>query len=151
MFQKKSQGIAPANETSSKSRGKIEAVLTGICSGGIFSKFELNALLEPIFLSKPKQYWIDALGELGVPCGPVNELHEVFADPQVQEREMVIHMQHPQRAAMPLLANPIRLSETPIQYRLRPPDLGEHTDEVLADMLGYSAEQLSRLRADGAI
>ncbi len=112
---------------------------------------ELNALLEPIFLSKPKQHWIDALGELGVPCGPVNELHEVFADPQVQEREMVIHMQHPQRAAMPLLANPIRLSDTPIQYRLRPPDLGEHTDEVLSEMLGYSAEQLSRLRADGAI
>ncbi|MDP2443750.1 CaiB/BaiF CoA transferase family protein, partial [Rhodoferax sp.] len=111
----------------------------------------LNAILEPIFLSRPKQYWIDALGDLGVPCGPVNELHEVFADPQVKEREMVIHMQHPQRAAMPLLANPIRLSETPIQYRLRPPDLGEHTDEVLSDMLGYDAARLDQLRADGAI
>lgn len=112
---------------------------------------ELNALLEPIFLSRPKQYWIDSLGDLGVPCGPVNELHEVFADPQVREREMVVYMQHPQRATIPLLANPIRLSETPIQYRLRPPDLGEHTDEILSDMLGYSADQLARLRTDGAI
>lgn len=117
----------------------------------ISHRAELNALLEPIFLSKPKQYWIDALGDLGVPCGPVNELHEVFADPQVKERGMVIHMQHPLRAAMPLLANPIKLSDTPIQYRLRPPDLGEHTDDILSSMLGYDAVQLARLRADGAI
>ncbi len=112
---------------------------------------ELNAILEPIFFSRPKQYWIDALAEAGVPCGPVNEMHEVFADPQVREREMVVHMQHPRRGAMPMLANPIRLSGTPVQYRMPPPDLGQHTDEVLVQLPGYDAARLKQLRDDGVI
>ncbi len=107
---------------------------------------ELNAILDPIFMSRSKHHWIDALAQVGVPCGPVNELNEVFEDPQVRERQMVIHMQHPARAAMPMLANPIRLSETPVQYRLRPPDLGQHTDEVLREMLGYDNDRLQTLR-----
>ncbi len=111
---------------------------------------ELNAILEPIFLSRPKHHWIDALNEVGVPCGPVNELPEVFADPQVRAREMVIHMQHPRRSAMPMLANPIRLSETPIQYRMPPPDLGQHTDDVLAQ-LGYDEAKRKALRESGII
>lgn len=112
---------------------------------------ELNAILDPIFDSRPRQHWIDVLAEAGVPCGPVNQLHEVFADPQVRERGMVVHLPHPQREAMPMLANPIRLSETPVQYRMRPPDLGQHTDEVLADVLGYDAAQRQALRDQGVI
>lgn len=112
---------------------------------------ELNEILEPIFLSRPRQRWIDALGEAGVPCGPVNELHEVFEDPQVRERGMVVELAHPKRAQMPMLANPIRLSQTPVQYRMRPPDLGQHTDEVLADLIGYDEERRLKLRAMGVI
>ena len=112
---------------------------------------ELNAILEPIFLSRPRHHLIDALAEAGVPCGPVNELHEVFADPQVRERGMVVHLPHPQREAMPMLANPIRLSETPVQYRMRPPDLGQHTDEVLSEVLGYDAARRQALREQGVI
>ena len=111
---------------------------------------ELNARLEPVFASRPKQHWIDAFAEAGIPCGPVNELHEVFADPQVQARGMVVHLPHPQRAQVPMLANPIRLSETPVSYRSLPPALGQHTDEVLA-ALGYDDEQRARLRAQGVI
>jgi crotonobetainyl-CoA:carnitine CoA-transferase CaiB-like acyl-CoA transferase len=111
----------------------------------------LNDVLVPIFLSRPKQHWIDTLGALGVPCGPVNELHEVFADPQVQQREMVVEMAHPQRDAMPLLANPIKFSETPVQYRLRPPALGEHTDEVLSALSGVGSQRIAELRAQGVI
>ena len=111
----------------------------------------LNAVLEPIFLSRPKQHWIDALAAVGVPCGPVNELEEVFADPQVREREMVVHVPHPKRAAMPMLANPIRLSATPVQYRMPPPALGEHTDEVLAHLLGYDEAKRRALREQGLI
>jgi crotonobetainyl-CoA:carnitine CoA-transferase CaiB-like acyl-CoA transferase len=117
----------------------------------VSNRAALNAILEPIFLGRPKQHWIDALAAVGVPCGPVNELHEVFADPQVRERGMVVHLPHPQRAAMPLLANPIRLSATPVQYRMRPPDLGQHTDEVLAGLPGYDAERLRALREKGVI
>lgn len=117
----------------------------------IRNRDELNAILEPIFLSHPKQHWIDTLAEAGVPCGPVNELHEVFADPQVREREMVVHIQHPRRDAMPMLANPIRLSGTPVQYRMPPPDLGQHTDEVLAQLPGYDAVRLKQLRNNGVI
>ena len=112
---------------------------------------ELNAILDPLFLAQPRLHWIDALAAVGVPCGPVNELHEVFADPQVRARDMLVHQPHPQRAAMPMLANPIRLSQTPVQYRHRPPALGEHTDEVLAELAGYDAARRRALRERGVI
>ncbi|MBL8287286.1 MAG: CoA transferase [Rubrivivax sp.] len=111
---------------------------------------ELNAILEPIFASEPRQHWIDAFAEAGIPCGPVNELPEVFADPQVRSRGMVVHLPHPRRAQLPMLANPIRLSQTPVQYRSVPPALGEHTDEVLAG-LGYDEAQRAVLRARGVV
>jgi len=117
----------------------------------IHHRAALNAVLEPIFLSRPKQHWIDALAAVGVPCGPMNELDDVFADPQVREREMVVHVPHPKRAAMPMLANPIRLSSTPVQYRMPPPDLGEHTDDVLSDLLGYDEAKRRALREQGVI
>ena len=111
----------------------------------------LNDILEPIFRSRPKNHWIEVLGQNGVPCGPVNELNEVFDEPQVKAREMVVTMPHPKRAAMPLLANPIKFSDTPIQYRLRPPALGEHTDQVLGELPGYDASVLAALRERGVI
>ena len=112
---------------------------------------ELNAILEPILLAQPRQHWIDALAAVGVPCGPVNELHEVFDDPQVRARGMLAHMRHPHRAAMPMLANPIRLSDTPVQYRWPPPALGQHTDEVLAELAGYDEARRRVLREAGVI
>ncbi|WP_280155360.1 CoA transferase [Piscinibacter sp. XHJ-5] len=111
----------------------------------------LNAVLDSIFLTRPKQHWIDALAAVGVPCGPVNELEDVFADPQVLARGMLVHMAHPKRADMPMLANPIRLSDTPVQYRLPPPSLGEHTDEVLAELLGYDEAKRRTLREQDVI
>ena len=120
-------------------------------AGRVVHRPALNAILEPVFLSRPKAHWVEALNAVGVPCGAVNELPEVFEDPQVQAREMVVHMQHPQRSAMPMLANPIRLSATPVSYRSRPPDLGQHTDEVLAELLGCSAARLRELRGAGVI
>jgi len=112
---------------------------------------ELNAVLDPIFLSRAKVHWIEALGAVGVPCGAVNELPEVFEDPQVKAREMVVHMPHPEREAMPVLANPIRFSGTPVSYRSRPPELGQHTAEVLGELLGYDETRQLSLRASGVI
>ena len=111
----------------------------------------LNDVLMPIFASQPKKHWIEIIGQAGVPCGPVNQMNEVFEDPQVKEREMVVTMKHPQRGDMPLLANPIKFSGTPVQYRLRPPDLGEHTDDVLGSLLGYDKIRLGELRKKGVI
>jgi crotonobetainyl-CoA:carnitine CoA-transferase CaiB-like acyl-CoA transferase len=79
--------------------------------------------------------WIAALEAEAVPCGPINRLDQVFADPQVQARGLRIEMPHPAFGTVPLVASPIRLSATPVQYRIAPPSLGEHTAEVLADWL----------------
>ncbi|MCB1993979.1 MAG: CoA transferase, partial [Geminicoccaceae bacterium] len=90
---------------------------------------------------------------LGVPCGPVNDLAQVFADPQVQHREMQIDMPHPLTSSgtVPLLGNPIKMSATPPAYAKPPPFLGQHTDEVLRELLGLDDAELDRLRRQGVI
>ena len=80
--------------------------------------------------------WIAALEAAGVPCGPINRIDEVFADPQVQARGLQITLDHPLAGSVPLVANPIRLSGSPVSYHSPPPMLGQHTDEVLAQWLG---------------
>ncbi|MTI17692.1 CoA transferase [Rhodobacteraceae bacterium RKSG542] len=97
--------------------------------------------------------WIKALEKVGVPCGPVNDLAGVFANPQVKAREMKITMPHPTSASghVDLLGNPIRFSETPVQYRRPPPLLGEDTFEVLQDQLGLGTERLQELAEKGII
>lgn len=95
----------------------------------------LIPLMRQTTVMKTTTEWIAALEAEAVPCGPINRLDQVFADPQVQARGLKIDMQHPTFGAVPLVANPIRLSATPVQYRHAPPVLGEHTIEVLADWL----------------
>jgi len=97
----------------------------------------LIPLMRQTTVMKTTTEWIAALEAEAVPCGPINRLDQVFADPQVQARGLKIDMQHPTFGSVPLVANPIRLSATPVQYRVAPPTLGEHTAEVLADWLGY--------------
>ena len=98
----------------------------------------LIPLLRQATVMRTTAEWITALEASGVPCGPINRLDQVFADPQVQARQMRIDMQHPAFGTLPLVANPIRLSATPVQYRVAPPTLGEHTKEVLTDWLNGS-------------
>ncbi|MFM7785906.1 MAG: CaiB/BaiF CoA transferase family protein, partial [Gammaproteobacteria bacterium] len=83
--------------------------------------------------------WIALLETLGVPCGPINGIAEVFADPQVEARGMQIRVSHPQAGEIPLVASPLRFSETPVSYRRAPPGIGEHTAEVLAEWLQSDA------------
>ncbi|MFO1340520.1 MAG: CaiB/BaiF CoA-transferase family protein [Burkholderiaceae bacterium] len=96
----------------------------------------LIPLLRQATVMKTTAEWIAALEAEAVPCGPINRLDQVFADPQVQAREMRVTLAHPSLGEVPLVANPIRLSATPVQYRQAPPTLGEHTADVLADWLG---------------
>jgi formyl-CoA transferase len=95
--------------------------------------------------------WIALLEPLGVPCGPINRLDQVYADPQVRHRGMKIEVPHPLSGTVPLVANPIRFSRTPISYRVPPPLLGEHTEEVLREVVGRSAEEIADLRAQGVV
>jgi crotonobetainyl-CoA:carnitine CoA-transferase CaiB-like acyl-CoA transferase len=110
----------------------------------------LVALLQPVLLARPRDAWLAALEAAKVPAGPINDLAQVFADPQVRSRGMVAEVAHPHRQSLELVASPIKLSATPAQTRRPPPLLGEHTDDVLAE-LGVDAAQRARFRADGVI
>lgn len=117
------------------------------------NRVEAVAKIQEIIVKQPSQYWLRELEKLKIGCGPINTLDEVFADPQVTAREMVVNMPHPlvPGAGAKLIASPLRLSETPVEYRHHPPLLGEHTDEVLAEKLGLDDAALAELRAAGTI
>jgi len=108
--------------------------------------------LTPTMRKHPTAWWVERLEALKIGCGPINTLSQVFADPQVQAREAVVQMPH---AATPdgvkVIANPVRLSETPVGYRVSPPTLGEHTDAVLGERLGMGTAELAELREKGVI
>jgi len=96
--------------------------------------------------------WIALLEREGVPCSPINSLDQVFADPQVKARDMVVRMDHPGAPApISLLASPIKYSATPIEYRRAPPTMGQHSDEILRTLLGLSDAEIAALRRSGAV
>ncbi len=108
--------------------------------------------LTPVLRQHPTGWWIDRLEALKIGCGPINTLSQVFADPQVQARGAVVNLPHPATPeGVKVIANPVRLSETPPSYRLPPPLLGEHTDSVLGQRLGLSEAELTGLRERGVI
>ena len=107
--------------------------------------------LTPVLKSHGTQWWVETLEAMKIGCGPINRLSDVFADPQVLARENLIQMQHGSGATVELVANPVRLSGTPVSYRLAPPILGEHTDAVLEEWLNMDAETRGRLRGSGVV
>ncbi len=108
----------------------------------------LIPLMRQTTVMRTTREWIEVLEQAGVPCGPVNSIADVFQDPHVQARGMQLEMPHPSLGTVPQVASPLRLSASPVEYRTAPPRLGEHTDEVLAETLGLSAEAIQRLRAE---
>jgi crotonobetainyl-CoA:carnitine CoA-transferase CaiB-like acyl-CoA transferase len=108
--------------------------------------------LNEITKKKTSEWWLDNLEKEKIGSGPINNLEQVFADPHVIAREMVIEMDHPATGSKPmkLIANPIKLSATPPTYRKPPPLLGEHTDEVLQEA-GLSADEIAKLKEDGTV
>ncbi|MNQ33399.1 Succinyl-CoA:(R)-benzylsuccinate CoA-transferase subunit BbsF [compost metagenome] len=108
---------------------------------------ELIPLIRQATVFRSTAEWIAALEPAGVPCGPINDLAQVFADPQVIARGLRLELPHPLAGVVPQVASPIRLSATPVEYRNAPPLLGEHTDVVLGELLGLDAAALAELRA----
>ena len=108
-------------------------------------------LLQERLLTRSKADWLTALEAAKVPCGAINRLDEVFNDPQVQARAMVDRWNHPQQPDLCLVASPIHMSKTPVRKDLCPPQLGQHTTQVLGDLLGQSPEAMQALRDKGII
>jgi crotonobetainyl-CoA:carnitine CoA-transferase CaiB-like acyl-CoA transferase len=120
-------------------------------TGRVQHRAVLVPLLEAIMKTRPRANWLAALEAAKVPCGSINNLGEVFADPQVNERAMVTHWNHPVQADLPLVSSPLKLSATPVRTDLPPPLLGQHTDAVLREVLGLDGAQLSQLKNDKVI
>ncbi len=121
--------------------------------GRVRNRGECIAELRPIFAARASRDWLSALEAEGIGCGPINRLDQVFDDPHVKARGMVAEIPHPAVDGAPakLIASPLRFSGTPVSTRRPPPLLGEHTEEVLGDLLGCDAAEIDRLRAAGAI
>jgi len=108
-------------------------------------------LIKPIFAQRTTAQWISDLEAANVPCGPINRIDEVFADPQAIARGLTIAMNHAAVGPLNLVTSPLRLSATPPEYRSAPPLLGEHTAEVLSGILGLTVTQIAQLRGAGVV
>ncbi len=114
------------------------------------NRLELLPLLRQATVMKTTAEWIALLEKSAVPCGPINDLAGVFADPQVQHRGLRVDMPHAAGGSAPQVGNPIRFSATPVDYRHAPPVLGQDTDAILGE-LGRSAEDIAALRMAGVV
>jgi crotonobetainyl-CoA:carnitine CoA-transferase CaiB-like acyl-CoA transferase len=110
----------------------------------------LVPILSALLAARPSREWVAALEAAGVPCGPINDLAQVFEDPQVRARGLRVEVPHPLAGTVPVVASPIRLSETPVRHGT-PPLLGEHTREVLGGVLGMEDAEIEALRRGGVI
>ncbi|RRV08962.1 CoA transferase [Pseudomonas sp. v388] len=117
----------------------------------VANRHELIPLIRQATVFKTTAQWVGELEAAGVPCGPINDLAQVFADPQVQARGLAMELPHALGGTVAQVASPIRLSETPIEYRHAPPLLGEHTDRVLRELLGLSEGDITALREAGVV
>ena len=103
-------------------------------SGRVRNRVEIIPLLASIFKDASVFEWLTKLDEAEIPCGPIQNFEQVFSMPTVKEREMLVKMDHPTIGKLPLVGSPLKMSDTPVQYRLHPPLMGEHTQEVLREL-----------------
>ena len=117
----------------------------------VANRKELVPILELLLEQRTSRDWLSALEAVGVPCGPINDVSQVFADPHVQARHIHQDLPHPTAGTVPTVASPIRYSATPIEHAVAPPTLGQHTDSVLEEALGLCAADIAALREKGVV
>ncbi|MBA1320617.1 CaiB/BaiF CoA transferase family protein [Pseudomonas plecoglossicida] len=117
----------------------------------VANRAELIPLIRQATVFKTTAEWVAQLELAGVPCGPINDLAQMFQDPQVLARGLALSIPHPLAGSVPQVASPIRLSETPVEYRQAPPLLGEHTEAVLSELLGLDEQAVRQLHAAGVL
>ena len=113
-----------------------------------------NALIPElidVLKTRTTDCWLEQLNQKGIPCGPIANIDQVFDNPQVRHRGMRIELDHPTAGKLPSVANPINLSQSPINYDKAPPLLGQHTEQVLGELLELDAAQIDQLKSDGII
>ncbi len=118
--------------------------------GRVESRLRLAEEIETVTTTRPRAHWLRVLDEAGVPCGPILDYEEVFADPQVRERGLVQEVEHPTAGRIRVVGPAVKLSETPARVRRPSPLLGEHTREVLRE-IGFGDEEIRALAADGVV
>jgi crotonobetainyl-CoA:carnitine CoA-transferase CaiB-like acyl-CoA transferase len=111
----------------------------------------IEPLIEAVTRTRTTREWVQVLEGAGVPCGPINNLKEVFEEPQVQARGMLRHLSHAAGGTVPQVVSPMKFSATPLEFEAGPPTLGQHTDEVLRTVLGRSDEEIGALRSAGIV
>lgn len=123
------------------------------CTGPlrIENRKALVPILDAIFRERDASHWIAALDEASVPASYVNDIRQVFEEPQVKARQMYRSIAHPETGELPIIANPLRFSQTPIDTYTAPPELGEHSFEILSNSLGLTIEQFQQLRDRGVV
>jgi crotonobetainyl-CoA:carnitine CoA-transferase CaiB-like acyl-CoA transferase len=111
----------------------------------------LVPMIQEILLTRTIEQWVTPLAAAGIPCGPINDIAQTFAHPHVQYRGMRVDLPHPLSGSVRTVANPIRMSASPIQYQGAPPTLGQHTNDVLASLCGIDKDELDELRKNGVV
>ena len=108
-------------------------------------------MLSDLFRTRPAGEWMDLCESIGIPCAPINSIDEVFADPQVRARGLGVEVDHPTAGRVAMVASPLQIPTSPPQIRRPPPTLGQHTDEVLGDLLGCAPEEIRAWRDAGVV
>lgn len=114
-------------------------------TGRVVNRESLIPLLATVMKTRKRDDWLADFEANNIPAGPINTIDQVYEDPQVVARELRLDLPHPLAGSTPMTASPLRLSETPVQYRHAPPTLGQHSEEILRDELGWSDEQIAQL------
>jgi crotonobetainyl-CoA:carnitine CoA-transferase CaiB-like acyl-CoA transferase len=120
-------------------------------SARIENRDELVEIIAERLKEKATAFWLDRFASRHIPAGPINDLAEAFSDPLVAERRLVRKLEHPLAGEVPTVSNPVRFSETPVEYECAAPLLGQHTVDVLKDILDYSDDEIAKLYDSGAI